>query len=234
MKKWLALLLVLAFIIPLSALAAEKKPVNEWPILLEVNGKNIDCVWEDATYIQVFETNIGGVVLNFKDITKMVIIEGHPRFGSSVNVEITLKNGDVLTGGYTQKCWLKIVSPLYGKIEITKYPVTIYFNGQVSSAPSSVSSKIDKIVLKNGDSVSGIILTDTFKLKTSYGELEFKSKDIKTINLEGGGNNVDVVMLRVGDKMSGVIINTHIKIRMTNGTEIVIEKDKVKEIIFKE
>jgi hypothetical protein len=162
----------------------------------------------------------------------MVILE---RDGSvRVKVDITLKNGDVITGGTTFKVWFKINSPIYGKIDITKYPTTIHFTKYEASTPSHASSNIDKIVLKNGDSISGTNLTTTFKLKTSYGELAFKASDIKAINLEGSGNNVDVVLLRVGDKMSGVVLNTTIKIKMANGTEITIEKDKVKEILFKE
>lgn len=230
MKKWLVLLLVLALIVPLSAMAAEKKPV-ERKVVFEAGERKIDCVWEGSTSIQIFETNVGGVVLDIENIVKIDLLSPH---GSNVNVDVTLKNGDVLIGGNTHKPWLKITSPIYGKIDITKYPATIHFTGHGASTPSSTPSNIDKVVLKNGDSVSGTILTATFKLKTSYGELEFKSRDIKTINLEGGGNNVDVVILRVGDKMSGVVLNTTITIKMTNGTEITVEKDKVKDVIFKE
>lgn len=94
--------------------------------------------------------------------------------------------------------------------------------------------KFDSMYMKNGDVISGDVLTETFKLKTSYGELEFKATDIRSIKFEGGGgNNVDVIILKVGDKLSGVMQNDKVLVKLSSGVEITLEKDKMKEIIFK-
>jgi len=95
------------------------------------------------------------------------------------------------------------------------------------------SSEYDQVLMKNGDVLSGRILTTNFTLRTSYGTHTFQTKQIQTINLEGGGQNIDLVLLRIGDKLSGVIENAAVKMEMRSGTQVELSKDKVKDIIFK-
>jgi len=104
-----------------------------------------------------------------------------------------------------------------------------------SMAPQSAAetSEYDQVLMKNGDALSGRILTTNFTLRTSYGTHNFQTKQIQTINLEGGGQNIDIVLLRIGDKLSGVIENAAVKMEMRSGTQVELSKDKVKDIIFK-
>ncbi len=92
------------------------------------------------------------------------------------------------------------------------------------------SVKYDAMILKNGDTITGTIENETFKLKTSYSNLTFELSKIAKIVFEGAGSNVDVVRLKVGDKLSGVVQDKKIKIKLVSGTSVEIDKDKVKEI----
>lgn len=106
----------------------------------------------------------------------------------------------------------------------------------VSSAPTprSLVSAKDRVVLKNGDTVSGEIVTGTFTVQTSYATLEFAAKDIAVIELEGGGQNVDGIVLRNNDRLSGVIRPESVTIKLDTGQTTEISMDKVKEIHFRQ
>jgi len=90
--------------------------------------------------------------------------------------------------------------------------------------------KYDSIVLKNGDTVTGIIENKNFTVKSSYGTVPFESSKIAKIVFEGSGSNVDVIRLKVGDKLSGVVQDEKITVKLVSGTSIDLAKDKVKEI----
>lgn len=92
------------------------------------------------------------------------------------------------------------------------------------------SVKYDAMILKNADTITGTIENETFRMKTSYGDMTFKSNEIAKVVFEGAGSNVDVVRLKVGDKFSGVVQDKKIKIKLVSGTSVEIDKDKVKEI----
>jgi hypothetical protein len=110
----------------------------------------------------------------------------------------------------------------------------INFMGEKGTTISSaVAVDVDKIIMKNGDILSGKITTPDLTLKASYGDLVFLRKDIRSINFEGGGSNTDSVVLKAGDKMSGQILNNSIAITLTNKAKITIDKEKVKQIVFK-
>ena len=90
--------------------------------------------------------------------------------------------------------------------------------------------KYDAMILKNGDTITGTIGNESFRLKTSYADLTIKSVEIEKIVFEGAGNNVDVLRMRIGDKLSGVIQDKKIMIELVSGTGVEIDKEKVKEI----
>ncbi|MBM3747768.1 MAG: hypothetical protein FJW34_18430 [Acidobacteria bacterium] len=89
----------------------------------------------------------------------------------------------------------------------------------------------DRIVLKNGDTVSGKLVTDRFTVKTSYASLSFALKDIECVVLEGGSQNIETLVLRNGDKLSGVVGPERVKIALDSGQETEIDKEKIKEIL---
>ena len=92
----------------------------------------------------------------------------------------------------------------------------------------------DRILLKNGDMISGMVRNETFSIKTSYASLQFPPDKLASIELEGAGANLDQIVLSVGDKMSGVLETAKIKVQLTAGGDAEIDKDKIKAIRFRE
>jgi len=88
----------------------------------------------------------------------------------------------------------------------------------------------DSVTLRNGDTITGDILNDSFTIQTSYGRLTFKRAEVEKIVVEGAGTNVDVLRLRIGDKLSGVLQDSKIRLRLVSGTVTELDKDKVKEV----
>lgn len=102
---------------------------------------------------------------------------------------------------------------------------------QIHGEPrESLAEQKDQLLLKNGDTITGKLLTQKFTIKTSYANLSFNIKKIQSILFEGGGQNIDMIMLRDGDKLSGVVGPNAIKIQLEDQQEVEIEKDKIKEI----
>lgn len=93
----------------------------------------------------------------------------------------------------------------------------------------------DRILLKNGDSITGKIVTERFIVRTSYAELPFETKAVDSIILEGAGQNIEMLVLRTGDRLSGVLQNQSVEIEIQGGQKSAIAKDKIKEVsIFQE
>ena len=92
----------------------------------------------------------------------------------------------------------------------------------------------DRILLKNGDTVSGQILIEAFTVKTSYANLSFDLPQIDRVVLEGGGSNIESIVLRNGDKLSGVVGPDRIQVKLTGGQDTEIEKDKIQEIVLRQ
>ena len=94
-------------------------------------------------------------------------------------------------------------------------------------------SGADQVTMKNGDVLAGTIETGAFGLRTSYGDLAIDSKDIASILMEGGGQNIEMVHLRTGEKISGVLTNEVFLLRRGAGGEMTLQKDKIKSMAFK-
>ena len=90
----------------------------------------------------------------------------------------------------------------------------------------------DRILLKNGDTISGRLLVQHFTIKTSYADLTFKLEQIESVILEGAGQNVEMLVLRSGDKLSGLVGPESIKVKLAGGQETEIEKDKIKQVLL--
>ena len=71
-----------------------------------------------------------------------------------------------------------------------------------SSLTLAQAAQYDAVILKNGDTITGEVLNESFTVKTSYAALQFERSKLDKIDLEGAGANVDIVTLRVGDKIS--------------------------------
>ncbi len=107
--------------------------------------------------------------------------------------------------------------------------LTDAIKGSGASTPADLT-QADRVILKNGDVVTGALLTPQFSIKTSYTSLVFNAQEIAAIVLEGGGQNIETLLLKNGDKLSGVIEPKAVTVRLASGQQIDIQKDKIKEI----
>ena len=109
----------------------------------------------------------------------------------------------------------------------------LFSNSALAQKINITVSEFDHIRFKNGDLVSCNIKTKDFKLRAPYATLTFEKPEISHIAFEGGGRNIDVMVLKCGDKISGVIEVSIIKVLIRSGTEIDLDKEKIKKITFK-
>ena len=101
--------------------------------------------------------------------------------------------------------------------------------------PSQLSEedKYDKIVLRNGDSVTGMVMNASLHLKTSYGNPEFKTAVISYIKMEGADSRTDSLELRNGDKLSGSLTDENFTIKLKAGQMMAIKKKDITSITFR-
>lgn len=106
--------------------------------------------------------------------------------------------------------------------------------GPLTGGPAGGSAipEADLVTMKNGDVLAGTIETGAFGLRTSYGDLAIAAKDIASILMEGGGQNIEMVHLRSGEKISGVLTNEVFLLQRGSGGEMTLQRDKVKSIVF--
>ena len=112
--------------------------------------------------------------------------------------------------------------------------VTIEFNPSSLTVVNAEAEyrNFDQVIFKNGDTVSGQVLTKAFKMRTSYATLSFETPQIGYIDFDGKGPNRDIMGLRIGDTLSGILEAESIKLLMRSGAELNLHKDKIRKINF--
>jgi len=128
--------------------------------------------------------------------------------------------------------WAKTIEPRSqsGKSDPSKGKQTADKRDLLTEKPAPY----DRVQMKNGDTVSGMIQNETLSIKTSYAILKFAPDKLVSIELEASGTNVDRMSLQVGDKLSGVLETPKITLKLTAGGEAEIDKDKIKLIRFRD
>jgi sRNA-binding regulator protein Hfq len=92
------------------------------------------------------------------------------------------------------------------------------------------SQKTDKIVMKNGDKITGKLLNDPILLQTSYATLNIPRSKVQEIIFEGNGKKLDRIFLTNGDKLSGIVKTSSFKIKLKIGPNATMSKDKIQQI----
>lgn len=106
-------------------------------------------------------------------------------------------------------------------------------NGKsLSHTNGTEEPSVDRIVLRNGDVLTGKIINETIKIKTSYAELSVATEEIANIQIETSATKTDEVRLLVGDRLSGIITDEEIKIELKAGGETSIKKSDIDNIHF--
>ena len=103
------------------------------------------------------------------------------------------------------------------------------------STPRLVTSgQVDQVLLRNGDIMTGSVLTPSFTVRTSYATLTVSAAELRSVSFEGGALNIAVLTLRNGDRLSGILAPESVTIRLTAGQDAEVTKEKIKEIRMRE
>jgi hypothetical protein len=106
------------------------------------------------------------------------------------------------------------------------------FTATAASASGDVDNN-DTVELKNGDKISGHVLTDAFTVTSPYSIVTLERDKISEIAIMPEGYNHDIVTLNEGGIMEGTIDETSISIQTEKGENITIKKEECKKIILK-
>ncbi|NQT80164.1 MAG: hypothetical protein HQ555_07235 [Candidatus Aminicenantes bacterium] len=85
----------------------------------------------------------------------------------------------------------------------------------------------DAIIFKNGDFINGQVLNKIFNIKTSYGQIAIKQKEVAHIHMRGTQFTRDEIMTLERNKFTGILQEKIIAVKLQSGQELKIEKNKI-------
>jgi hypothetical protein len=99
--------------------------------------------------------------------------------------------------------------------------------------PGAQPGPLDRVILQNGDILSGRIQTTIFPVRTVYGTFQFAMPKIASIEFDKKGPGTAVVLLRNGDRLSGTVEADPVLFVMASGEGISFDRKTIKTINFK-
>ena len=90
----------------------------------------------------------------------------------------------------------------------------------------------DVIVFKDGNLINGSVLTYSFPVKTSYGEIVVKKKDIANIHMRGIQFKTDQIITLDLNRFKGSLQEKIIRIKMPDGQSVEVAKNKINTIMM--
>lgn len=103
----------------------------------------------------------------------------------------------------------------------------------VSAGAVDNADVYDAVELKNGDKVTGTVLTDTFTVTTPYSFVVLKRDQISEIKLQSEGEFDALIELSTGGILTGTIEETSLSFKLISGKTISLEKEECKKIILR-
>lgn len=91
----------------------------------------------------------------------------------------------------------------------------------------------DTVELKNGDKITGHVLTDSFTVTSPYSIVTLERDKISEIAIMPEGYNHDIVTLNEAGILEGTIDEASITIKNEKGEKITLKKEECKKIVFK-
>ena len=85
----------------------------------------------------------------------------------------------------------------------------------------------DVIIFKNGDFINGKILTKSFNIETSYGQITIKRKEVGHIHISGTQFKQDVIETVERNRFRGVLQEETIDVKLKGGQELKIGKNEI-------
>ncbi len=91
---------------------------------------------------------------------------------------------------------------------------------------------LDVIVFKKGDLLNGTVLNKAFPIKTSYGEIVVKKKDVANIHMCGAQFKTDQIITLDLNRFKGSLQETVMRIKLKDGQNIEVPKNTINTIIM--
>ena len=96
----------------------------------------------------------------------------------------------------------------------------------------AVPAIFDVIVFKDGNLVHAKVLTNVFPIKTSYGEIVVKKKDIANIHMRGIQFKTDQIITLDLNRFKGSLQETIVRIKLQDGQNIEVAKNKINTMMM--
>ena len=90
----------------------------------------------------------------------------------------------------------------------------------------------DVVVFKDGNLINGRVLTHNFPIKTSYGEIVVKKKDIANIHIRGIQFKTDQIITLDLNRFKGSLQQPTVRIKLKDGQNIEVAKNKINTIMM--
>ncbi len=91
---------------------------------------------------------------------------------------------------------------------------------------------LDVIVFKDGDLLNGKILNSAFAIKTSYGEIVVKKKDVANVHMRGAQFRADQIITLDLNRFKGSLKEKIVRLKLLNDQNIEIPKNKINTIVM--
>ena len=91
---------------------------------------------------------------------------------------------------------------------------------------------LDVIVFKEGDLLNGRILNNAFAIKTPYGEIVVKKKDIANIHMRGTQFRTDQIITLDLNRFKGSLQEKTVRVKLLDNQDIEIPKNKINTIVM--
>ena len=101
-----------------------------------------------------------------------------------------------------------------------------------SAGAADNAEAYDTVELKNGDKITGTLLTDTFTITTPYSAVPLEKNKISEIKINPENKGHDVIVLKAGGLVEGTIEELIFSFKTVSGENISLEKEQCKIIIF--
>lgn len=90
---------------------------------------------------------------------------------------------------------------------------------------------LDILVLKNGDFINGTVLTKTLSIKTVFGTIRVRLRDVAHIHMKGQQFPKDEILTLEMNRFTGTIQEKTVEVKLQSGESIEINKTKIHTVI---
>lgn len=123
-----------------------------------------------------------------------------------------------------------MIKTVFKSISLISISLCMIVSIAASTGAANKADASDAILLKNGDTLTGTVLNNTFTVITPYTNIALEKDKISKIELDFEHENHDVITLTTGGLMEGTIEESAISFKSASGKMMSLEKKQCKNI----